>query len=147
MARILRDAQVLSVWEGPANIQALEVIRLLASYGARSPWESRMRTILGHLSDTDLHELLSRRFDDDLRTVTFTLSTAPNRERYAKKLLHRLSQSLAFGMMCEAASQHHASGDVRATLSAIRYYEEIEPTPPGAENLQAREAALQLLDD
>ena len=29
MARLLRDAQVLTVWEGPANIQALELLRLL----------------------------------------------------------------------------------------------------------------------
>jgi hypothetical protein len=27
--RLLRDAQVLTVWEGPANIQALELLRLL----------------------------------------------------------------------------------------------------------------------
>ena len=30
VARLLRDAQVLTVWEGPANIQALELLRLLA---------------------------------------------------------------------------------------------------------------------
>ena len=28
-ARLLRDAQVLTVWEGPANIQALELLRLV----------------------------------------------------------------------------------------------------------------------
>src|SRR5690606_34513888 len=33
--RLLRDAQVLTVWEGPANIQALELLRLLEPrYGA-----------------------------------------------------------------------------------------------------------------
>ncbi|MGB9254289.1 MAG: acyl-CoA dehydrogenase family protein [Candidatus Korobacteraceae bacterium] len=31
VARLLRDAQVLTVWEGPANIQALELLRLLGS--------------------------------------------------------------------------------------------------------------------
>ncbi len=29
VARLLRDAQVLTVWEGPANIQALELLRML----------------------------------------------------------------------------------------------------------------------
>ena len=33
-ARLYRDAQVLTVWEGPPNIQALEVLRLA---GAESP--------------------------------------------------------------------------------------------------------------
>src|SRR5262249_8076158 len=28
-ARLLRDAQVLTVWEGPANIQALELLRII----------------------------------------------------------------------------------------------------------------------
>jgi len=29
-ARLLRDAMVLTVWEGPANIQALELLRMVA---------------------------------------------------------------------------------------------------------------------
>ena len=31
---LLRDAQVITVWEGPANIQALEVMRILGGEGA-----------------------------------------------------------------------------------------------------------------
>jgi len=46
-ARLYRDAQVLTVWEGPPNIQALEVLRLA---GAGSPglaaFEARLDAIL-----------------------------------------------------------------------------------------------------
>ena len=50
VARLLRDAQVLTVWEGPANIQALELLRLLAR--ATRGWEqyqSRVRRIVDGL--------------------------------------------------------------------------------------------------
>ncbi|HYG59154.1 MAG TPA: acyl-CoA dehydrogenase family protein [Symbiobacteriaceae bacterium] len=33
MARLLRDAQVLTVWEGPENVLALDLLRVLAKHG------------------------------------------------------------------------------------------------------------------
>ena len=46
VARLLRDAQVLTVWEGPANIQALELLRLLAPrYRGWEQYQSRMQGI------------------------------------------------------------------------------------------------------
>lgn len=149
MARILRDAQVLSVWEGPANIQALELMRLLVAHDARSFWENRVRTILGTMPDalSNLRELLSARFNQDCESLDFTTSTAPNRERYARKLLHRLSQSLSFALMCEVAAVNHKRGDSRATRSALGYHEEIQPAELGAENQLAPDTVLQLLQN
>src|SRR6185437_1981947 len=149
MARILRDAQVLSVWEGPANIQALELMRLLLAHDARSFWENRIRTILGTMPDalSDLRQLLSARFNKDCEALNFATSTAPNRERYARKLLHRLGQSLSFALMCEVAAAHHQGGDSRATLNAFGYHEDIQPAELGAQNPLARDTILHLLDD
>ena len=49
--RLLRDAQVTTVWEGPANIQALEVVRMI---GNRSPgfeaFERRIKEIVVSLA-------------------------------------------------------------------------------------------------
>lgn len=51
--RLLRDAQVLTVWEGTANILGLEVIRLLNKYKGelifRSYIEKLIRTLPSHL--------------------------------------------------------------------------------------------------
>ncbi|MGI9385948.1 MAG: acyl-CoA dehydrogenase family protein, partial [Methyloligellaceae bacterium] len=45
--RLLRDAQVLTVWEGPANIQALEILRLLGgSYSGFELFTKRIRKSL-----------------------------------------------------------------------------------------------------
>ena len=46
VARLLRDAQVLTVWEGPANIQALELLRLLSPrYRGWEQYQSRVQNI------------------------------------------------------------------------------------------------------
>jgi alkylation response protein AidB-like acyl-CoA dehydrogenase len=49
LSRLVRDAQVLSIWEGPANIQALEMIRILAKFGGLAPIEDRARCLLDRI--------------------------------------------------------------------------------------------------
>lgn len=149
MARIMRDAQVLSVWEGPANIQALELVRLLTTYDAREQWETRVTGILGMLTGplARLGQMLAQRLKDDCQAIDLTISNVPNREIYAKKLLHRLSQSLSFVLMCEAAAGYKAQGDERYSLTAVRYFEELEPSRIGGENSQVRASAIKLLQD
>src|SRR5271166_4581245 len=52
VARLLRDAQVLTVWEGPANIQALELLRLLSPrYRGWEEYHARVKVILDRLPD------------------------------------------------------------------------------------------------
>ena len=52
-------------------------------------------------------------------------------QRYARKLLHRLSQSLAFAFLCEAASDAQRRGNYVQAHSAWRYFEEIDPPAIG----------------
>ncbi|MFD1020375.1 acyl-CoA dehydrogenase family protein [Thalassobacillus hwangdonensis] len=49
--RLLRDAQVLTVWEGTANILGLEVLRLLRKYEAHKLFESEVLERLDHVPD------------------------------------------------------------------------------------------------
>ena len=59
--------------------------------------------------------------------------------------MHRLSQSLAFALLCEAASDAQRSGNPVQAHSAWRYFEEIEPPAFGMEDDNARRAVLELL--
>jgi len=68
-------------------------------------------------------------------------------QRHARKLLHRLSQSMAFALLCEAASDKQERGDPRQGHSAWRYFEQIEPRSFGTENDAARRRVLELLDE
>ncbi|HUI82948.1 MAG TPA: acyl-CoA dehydrogenase family protein [Candidatus Binatia bacterium] len=127
IARLLRDAQVLTVWEGPANIQALELLRLLAArYGGWEQYRSRVEEIreqLPHSLD-NLREALHRRMQQDTEAVAVTLRDEQSAQRHARRLLHRLSQTLGFALLCETAG---TTGDPMPAQSAARYFAQIEP--------------------
>ncbi len=149
LARLLRDAQVLTVWEGPANIQALELLRLLSpKYKGWEEYRSRMVGIVQSLPD-ELSFLLSpleARLKEDAEWVATTTRDDSSRRRYARKLLHRLSESLAFALLCEAAGQEARTGNELQRYAAWRYLEEIAPPPLGSESQKARKAVLELLE-
>jgi acyl-CoA dehydrogenase len=149
IARIYRDAQVLTVWEGPANIQALELLRLLApKYAGAAEYEKRMRAVLEKIpaSPSPLHQLLEQRLSEDLTAISTVTRDRETSTRYARKLLHRLSESLAFALLCEVAVEAHARGEELPFLSACRYYEEIEPPKLGTESQQITNATVSLID-
>src|SRR5204863_2639576 len=51
--RLLRDAQVMTVWEGPANIQALEVLRLIGDrYPGAMMFTGRVESVLAATPST-----------------------------------------------------------------------------------------------
>lgn len=54
LPRLLRDAQVLTVWEGTANILGLEVIRLINRFGAHTIFIEEMYRRLHSLITTEL---------------------------------------------------------------------------------------------
>jgi len=144
VARLLRDAQVLTVWEGPANIQALELLRTLTRYQGWESYRNRVQGILDHLPATlnVPHVALSRRLKDDEAAVATTLRDESSAQQFARKLLHRVSQSLAFALLCERAGEDHVEGNGVPAHSAWRFLEEIEPPSIGSENEAARRGVL-----
>jgi alkylation response protein AidB-like acyl-CoA dehydrogenase len=150
VARLLRDAQVLTVWEGPANIQALELLRLLAPrYRGWEQYRERMQGILERLPDGvgNLRRALQARLQGDSDAVAVATRDEQNAQRYARKLLHRMSQSLAFALLCEAAGDAYRRGNSLPTHSAWRFYEDIEPPGFGTENEAARRGVLESLEE
>lgn len=149
IARIYRDAQVLTVWEGPANIQALELLRLLdPKYAGDVQYERRVRAILDRLPDelTNLRPMLNHRLSGDIAAINVVTRDRESRVLYARKLLHRLSESLAFALMCEAAIDTHFREKELSSSAAGRYYEELEPPKIGAEDERVRRVAMSLID-
>jgi acyl-CoA dehydrogenase-like protein len=65
VARLLRDAQVNTIWEGPDNILCLDVRRGIERSRAHEPLLARMRDAVS-VSDDDETTLLVRRHIDDL---------------------------------------------------------------------------------
>ena len=148
VARLLRDAQVLTVWEGPANIQALELVRLLSPrYQGCEQYRSRVQEICDQLPSALAHlqQALQSRIESDGEAIATTLHDDQSTQRYARKLLHRLSQTLAFALLCEAATAAHHAGDPLATYSAVRYFEDIQPSGFATEDEVARQHLWELL--
>ena len=150
VARLLRDAQVLTVWEGPANIQALELLRLMAPrYQGWETYRKRAHEILDRTPDGlgNLRQALAQRLQGDSDALAITLRDEQSAPRFARKLLHRMSQSLAFALLCEVAGEAYAEGNSLPAHSAWRFYEDIEPPTFGSENEAARRGVLELLEE
>jgi hypothetical protein len=150
MARILRDAQVLTVWEGPANIQALELLRMLSPrYQGWEQYRERVQSVIDRLPDSlsPLRHASEVRLQGDARAVSVTTRDEQSAQRYARKLLHRMSESLAFAFMSEAAAEARERGNSLHANSAWRFYEEIESPVIGSESDAARKGVLELLVD
>ena len=148
VARLLRDAQVLTVWEGPANIQALELLRLLSpKYQGWQQYKNRVREILSVVPDQleHLRHALERRLQEDQEIVTTVTRDDDSRERHARKLLLRLSESMAFALLCQAASNIARTGYEAQQHTAELYLEQIEPVRIGQENQESRHEVLELL--
>lgn len=56
---LLRDAQVLSIWEGTTNVLSLDTLRAIAQVGGLGPWRATLTRRLGALPG-GLHELAAR---------------------------------------------------------------------------------------
>jgi acyl-CoA dehydrogenase len=150
VARLLRDAQVLTVWEGPANIQALELLRLLAPrYQGWDTYRTRVQGIFDRLPDGlgNLREALAFRLRGDSDAMAITMRDEQSAQRFARKLLHRMSQSLAFALLSETAANAHREGNSLPAHCAWRFYEDIEPPAFGGEHEAARHAVLESLEE
>ena len=119
VARLLRDAQVLTVWEGPANIQALELLRLLGPrYRGWEQYQSRVRTLHEKLptAQDNLRVALQTRLAGDREAVSVSIRDPQSGERYARKLLHRLSQEPGVCTVMRSRGERIHAGSQRLAL-------------------------------
>lgn len=125
-ARLLRDAQVLTVWEGPANIQALELLRLVAGrYSGLEPFANRIEAIVESLpSDVSVITAAVKAALDDCRAAVAYIRDNPGEgPRHARKLLDLMADTLGAALLVEEAAADLPTGDARKALIARRFVE------------------------
>ncbi len=123
-ARLMRDALVLSVWEGPANIQALELIRMVAgkvpgdqAFLARIEQTlAPLPTALDHLR-TQLETATAQCRD----AFTHLRSVPADGPKHARRLLDRMARLLSACLLIEEAGADLQTGDRRKVLITQRY--------------------------
>jgi acyl-CoA dehydrogenase len=70
VARLLRDAQVNTIWEGPDNILCLDVRRGIERLQAHEPLLARLRDAVSVSDDDETTRLVGRRIDDLEAAIT-----------------------------------------------------------------------------
>lgn len=130
--RLLRDAQVLTVWEGPANIQALEVLRMLGNrYPGFEAFTARVDAILeaAPAALDDQVAVLEGAVKECVAAVEYLRGDAEEAQRHARKLMALMAELLAAALLVEEAAAALSRGDGRKALIA-RWYVERHFSPP-----------------
>jgi len=126
--RLLRDAQVLPIWEGPSNILALDVLRALNSENAH---EALLPYVQGKLDGVE-HPLLEELADDveaeflELQNALATMATEGGdyAQYHAKRLADFIFDVVSAALLLEEAQwQIDEEDDGRKALVAQRFVE------------------------
>jgi acyl-CoA dehydrogenase len=127
MARIMRDAQVLTVWEGPENVLALDLLRVLAKSGPGDfvqEAEAALGTVTGERL-TPLRQVLAgelARFTDQL--LSLAAADPIDAQVGALRILHGMADLLtAVYLLAEAEGNPH-----KERIAAL-YAERFQPNP------------------
>ncbi|MHB8554926.1 MAG: acyl-CoA dehydrogenase family protein [Candidatus Dormibacteria bacterium] len=117
-ARMFREAQVLPVWEGPANIQALELLRTLTPrWRADLVLGRRVSEVaeqaLADPRSRELGELLCQRWREAESAIGWLAQHPSSAPQHARRLMEFLSEILEFLLVLEDAVTALKAADER----------------------------------
>ncbi len=124
--RILRDAQALTVWEGPANIQSLELLRMLGNrYPGYNMFREKIAAIisrapaeLGEVAGGDIVAALKTAFMDCCAAIELVQGDKAEAQRHARRLLDFMSDVFAAALLIDEARLNLEAGDRRKAVVA-----------------------------
>lgn len=118
--RLLRDAQVLTVWEGTANILGLEVLRLMEKFNAGGLFLEEMKVRIAGMNGEHVDQV--RGGIEQLEKLLVSLQTAS----YDHKTFHskRVAELMVKIFESVNALEYGAGGDERAVNVKEVYIEE-----------------------
>src|SRR5258708_23454422 len=134
VARLLRDAQVNTIWEGPDNILCLDVRRGIERAKAHEPLLARLHDAVSVSDDDDTTSLVSRRVEDlDAAITAWTKLDGAVAEARLFPLAQFMGEVYAGALPTEQAAWERAERrtdrkGLGARLYAQRYL--ADPGPP-----------------
>lgn len=123
-SRLLRDAQVLTVWEGPPNIQALELLRMVkVEQGGFEAFGQRVEAILVGLPEVlgDTAAAVSAALEDCRQAIAHIRNRPGDASCHGRHLLDLMADALSAALLLEEAAAEAAGGDARKALVARRF--------------------------
>ncbi|WP_049971824.1 acyl-CoA dehydrogenase family protein [Haladaptatus cibarius] len=123
--RLLRDAQVLPIWEGTSNVLSLDVLRSMARENAHEPALSRIRERLGGVEHDDLADLVETTREElgEVEEALVTLATSDDdyAQLHAKELAAYIFDVYTAGLLLAEADRELEQGRERKSLVARQF--------------------------
>jgi alkylation response protein AidB-like acyl-CoA dehydrogenase len=120
--RLLRDAQVLPIWEGTTSVLALDALRALAADGAAGALVEEVRARLGHARDPALRPAADAAAAALARAVAWLGAAGDGRAREAgaRRLALTLGRTLELALLVSHAQWCLETGRGRRAAAAAR---------------------------
>jgi acyl-CoA dehydrogenase len=123
VARLLRDAQVNTIWEGPDNILCLDVRRGIERMRAHEPLLARLRDAVSVSDDDDTTGLVRRRIEDlDAAITAWTKLHGGVAEARLFPLAQFMGDVYAGALLTEQAAWERASRRAERKALVARLY-------------------------
>ncbi|MFD4705773.1 acyl-CoA dehydrogenase family protein [Gottfriedia sp. NPDC058432] len=125
--RLLRDAQVLTVWEGTANILGLEILRLFKKMNGYQVFKSYIEEKLVETPQTlvDESEIVKKKLEELNEIVHYTFTLDANTQSYnAKKIANKMADLVEAVTALEDAKDHIRKEYIAKVLIHERYFKE-----------------------
>ncbi len=123
LPRLLRDAQVLPIWEGTTNVLALDALRALASPGTAEALAAEAGRLLAQIRDPSLRpagEAAGRALDHARAWLAAAKDGPEEREAGARRFAMTLGRSMELALLCAHAEWSLAAGRGGRAAAAAR---------------------------
>jgi len=122
---LLRDAQVLPIWEGTTNVLAIDVLRVLRQVGGLQPWLTALRVLTSQVSTPELVEPVKQVRETATAAAEWMVQHSKSNDALtagARGLAYTLGRTLALALLAR-----HADWSLRAEhdprpLAAVRQF-------------------------
>ncbi|BBZ72524.1 acyl-CoA dehydrogenase family protein [Mycobacterium paraseoulense] len=150
VARLLRDAQVNTIWEGPDNILCLDVRRGIEQTRAHEVLLARMRDAVSVSDDDDTTRLVAGRIEDlDAAIVAWSKLDRDMAEARLYPLAQFMGDVYAAALLTEQAAWERSTGGGERKALVARLHAQRYLADPGAlRGIDAdRDEALERFDE
>ncbi|WP_254532100.1 acyl-CoA dehydrogenase family protein [Natrinema gelatinilyticum] len=123
--RLLRDAQVLPIWEGTENVLSLDVVRALERENAHEPFmqtvEERLEAVT-HPALADAADTVASEYEEVTAALVTLAEADPDYVQLsAKRLAHYVFEVFTASLLLEEAQADLEDGDGRTALVARQF--------------------------
>ncbi|PGS55872.1 acyl-CoA dehydrogenase family protein [Bacillus sp. AFS041924] len=125
--RLLRDAQVLTVWEGTANILGLEILRLFKKMNGYAIFKSYIEEKLIEVPKTlvDESKIVRKKLDELNEVVQYVYTLDANTQTYyAKKIANKMADLVEAVTALEDAKDHIRKEYIAKVMIHERYFKD-----------------------